>query len=593
MDQPTNSQASESLRDLLSRGQMAEAALYLQQFDAATAAELLMGIAFEEQQPVFRELPPAFAAALLPRFPYYHSYVLLHSRQAQDIRAIIDRMETADRMRFLDELPEEAWQHLMDELKSQSSEQEDQEAAEKPASAPVAPVLVAPPAVRAVDEEPILEAKAVEKSFLQPDGRAVQVIAPTNLALEPNTIIALLGASGSGKSTLLRILAGLTAPTSGQVLWHGKPLGECKPNVAIVFQSFALFPWLTVLDNVEAPLMARGMTHEERHPRALRALDSVGLKGFESAYPKELSGGMKQRVGFARALAVEPEVLFMDEPFSALDVLTAENLRGELLELWLEKKVPTRSIFLVTHNIEEAVLLADRIIVLSRNPAKIRADFRVGLPHPRERSAAEFVLYVDYIYKVMTQPELTLPPPTAFEKHAKPVPQALPHARPGGITGLLELLLDRGGAEDLYHVAEDLHLEVDDLLPIVEASTLLHFARAQEGDVEITPEGKAFAEADIETQKRLFHDAALAHAPLLQQIRKTLESKSDGSMPLQFFHDLLDEHFSEEDTQKQIETALIWGRYGEIFSYDPETDRLHLHRAPQPDAAVDDPALHP
>ena len=411
MDQQTNLQTGETLRDSLSRGQRAEAALYLEQFDPALAADLLMTFPFEQQQELFRELSPSFAAALIPRFPYYHSYVLLHARTEPDIRSIIDRVETADRMRFLDELPEEAWQHLMDTLSAQVPEET---VAESPTTTTAALPLPAPAsAPRTAPEEPILEAKAVEKSFQQPDGRAVQVIAPTNLALEANTIIALLGASGSGKSTLLRILAGLTAPTAGEVLWHGKPLRESKPNVAIVFQSFALFPWLTVLDNVEAPLMARGMTHEERHPRALRALDSVGLKGFESAYPKELSGGMKQRVGFARALAVEPEVLFMDEPFSALDVLTAENLRGELLELWLDKKVPTRSIFLVTHNIEEAVLLADRIIVLGRNPAKIRADFRVGLPHPRERSAAEFVLYVDYIYKVMTKPEREFALPTA------------------------------------------------------------------------------------------------------------------------------------------------------------------------------------
>ena len=225
--------------------------------------------------------------------------------------------------------------------------------------------------------EPIAEAVQVEKSFLQPDGRQIQVIAPTDLSLEPNTITALLGPSGSGKSTLLRILTGLIQPTKGIVLWHGKPLHDCAPNLAIVFQSFALFPWLTVLDNVETPLLARGMEHFERHHRALRALHSVGLQGFESAYPKELSGGMKQRVGIARALALEPEILFMDEPFSALDVLTAENLRGELMELWLGKKIPTRSIFLVTHNIEEAALLADRILVLGRNPARIRADFRI------------------------------------------------------------------------------------------------------------------------------------------------------------------------------------------------------------------------
>src|SRR5580658_491247 len=222
--------------------------------------------------------------------------------------------------------------------------------------------------------EPIIRAQQVEKFYAQPSENRIQVISPTDLSIVPGEIVALLGPSGSGKSTLLRMLSGLSQPTGGEVLWHGRPVREVRPNVAIVFQSFALFPWLTVLENVEVPLLARGVEHLERHHRALKALASVGLKGFENAYPKELSGGMKQRVGFARALAVEPEILFMDEPFSALDVLTAENLRRELMELWTEKKIPTKSIFLVTHNIEEAVQLADRIIVLGRNPAKVRAD---------------------------------------------------------------------------------------------------------------------------------------------------------------------------------------------------------------------------
>jgi len=564
-----NLEVTEKLRETLSQGPQ-QAALYLQQFDPAVASDLLFSIPFEEQQVLFREFPIDFAAALLPRFPYYHSYVLLHTRPPSEVRAIVDKVEPADRLRFLDELPEEAWKHLMEELSGR---------AQPPEVAPVAPARVevaAPmPVPRPAPLEPVLEAKAIEKSFPQPDGRSIQVIAPTNLSLESDTIIALLGASGSGKSTLLRILAGLTAPTAGQVLWHGKPLSECRPNVAIVFQSFALFPWLTVLDNVEAPLLARGMTHEERHPRAIRALHSVGLKGFETAYPKELSGGMKQRVGFARALAVEPEVLFMDEPFSALDVLTAENLRGELLELWLGKKIPTRSIFLVTHNIEEAVMLADRIIVLSRNPARIRADFRVGLKHPRSHSAAEFLLYVDYIYKVMTQPEREFEPPTAALAAKSPY-QMLPHARPGGIAGLLELLNDRGGEDDLYHVAEELLMEVDDLLPIVDAATLLGFAVSYHGDLKLTAAGKTFAEADIATRKTLFREAVLSHVTLLQQVRRTLESKADGAMTIDFFRDILDEHFAENEVQAQIDTALNWGRYAEIFTYDPEGDRLLL-----------------
>jgi NitT/TauT family transport system ATP-binding protein len=578
MNPQVNSQVSDKLRDMLAQGQNQFAATYLQQFDAPMAADLLMSISFQEQQALFRELSSAFAASLIPQFPYYHAYVLLHADPLGTIREIVDKMEPAERIRFLDELPEEAWQRLMDQLSGQqvATAPAVEEPPRKVEVATPAVVPVTAPTPRPAPTTPILEAQAVEKSFQQPDGRQIQVIAPTNLSLEPDKVVALLGASGSGKSTLLRILAGLTQPTSGKVLWRGKPLTECSPNVAIVFQSFALFPWLTVLDNVEAPLLARGMTHEQRHPRALQALDTVGLKGFETAYPKELSGGMKQRVGFARALAVEPEVLFMDEPFSALDVLTAENLRGELLELWLKKDIPTRSIFLVTHNIEEAVLLADRVVVLSRNPAKIRADFEIGLTHPRNKSSAEFLLYVDYIYKVMTKPEREFTLPATVSAGKSPY-QPLPHARPGGIAGLLELLNDRGGADDLYHVAEELLMEVDDLLPIVDSATMLSFAVAQHGDITLTTEGKAFAEADIAARKVLFRDAVLKHVTLLQQVRRTLETKADGAISLEFFRDILDEHFPEKEVQAQIDTALNWGRYAEIFTYDPEGDQLLLH----------------
>ncbi|HTZ97858.1 MAG TPA: AAA-associated domain-containing protein [Terriglobales bacterium] len=564
-----NVQPGAKLHDLVASGQLPLAVAYLQQFPPPQAAEMLLELSFEEQQPLFRGLSPKFAAALLPRFPYYHSYVLLHTRPIDEMRAIVNEIDPTDRMRFIDELPEEAWHRLMEELSGKVVEAP----VELPPTLGAASPVVAP-VTRTAATEFILEAKGVEKSFIQPGGRSIQVIAPTDLSLEADSIIALLGPSGSGKSTLLRILAGLTLPTSGEVLWHGKPLHESRPNVAIVFQSFALFPWLTVLDNVEAPLLARGMSHEQRHPRAKKALDLVGLKGFETAYPKELSGGMKQRVGFARALAIEPEVLFMDEPFSALDVLTAENLRGELLELWLGKKIPTRCIFIVTHNIEEAVLLADRVIVLGRNPARIRADFELGLKHPRNRNAAEFLLYVDYIYKVMTQPEREFAPPTAVG--AKAAYPMLPHARPGGIAGLVELLNDRGGEDDLYHVAEELLMEVDDLLPIVDAATLLGFAISRHGDLKLTPEGKAFAEADIATRKKMFGEAVSNHVPLLKQMRSTLQTKSDGAMPLEFFQDILDEHFPESEVQAQMDTALNWGRYAEMFTYDAERDRLLL-----------------
>lgn len=458
-------------------------------------------------------------------------------------------------------------------------------------------------------DEAIVEAVGIEKSYPQPDGTRIQVVGQTNLAIEPGKIIALLGPSGCGKSTLLRILTGLAQPSSGTLLWHGKPLDGQTPNVAIVFQSFALFPWLTVLDNVEAPLEARSIAAVERRKRALRTLDTVGLDGFETAYPKELSGGMKQRVGFARALVVEPEVLFMDEPFSALDVLTAENLRSELLELWLNKKMPTSAIFIVTHNIEEAVMLADRVMVLGRNPARIRSDFNIRLKHPRDRKSARFVELVDYIYKVMTEPEvehllpdaestaeIILPPgglsKEALKKQEAPLRtvkyQMLPHARVGGIAGLMELVHDRGGREDLFRLSEELVMDVEDLLPILEACVLLGFALLKEGDVQITPRGAAFAEADIQQRKVLFRQAALDHVTILKQIDSILKRKSDHSIADEFFHDILDEHFAEDEVQRQFETAMNWGRYAEIFDYDRERGRLIQAEPPAAEAPTGD-----
>lgn len=427
---------------------------------------------------------------------------------------------------------------------------------------------------------PIIEARKLEKFYSQPDGSRIQVIAATDLAVYPGQIIALLGPSGCGKSTLLRMLTGLSPASAGSVFWHGEPVRDGTPNVSIVFQSFALFPWLTVLENVEAPLEARGMVPIERHKRALRIIDAVGLDGFESAYPKELSGGMKQRVGVARALVVEPEVLFMDEPFSALDVLTAETLRGELLELWLEHKIPTRAIFIVTHNIEEAVVLADRIVVLGRNPAHIHADFSVTMPHPRDRKSSTFVELVDDIYRVLTRPDHereTVPPKSSAP--GKPLPRKaimLPHTRPGGMAALLEILVDQGGRADLHKLADELSLEVDALLPTVDTAALLGLLRIEEGDAIITPEGQEFAQADIQTRKAIFRKAALANIPLLAQMQSALKAKSDRTLSDEFFRDLLDEHFSEDESRRQLETAIQWGRYAEIFDYDASKGKLTL-----------------
>jgi NitT/TauT family transport system ATP-binding protein len=438
--------------------------------------------------------------------------------------------------------------------------------------------------------EPIIEARKIEKFYGDPGGTRIQVVAPTDLAIYPSEILAVLGPSGSGKSTMLRMITGLAEPSSGEVLWHGQPIHGPRANVSIVFQSFALFPWLTVLDNVHAPLKALGVPLAQRMKRSLRILDSVGLDGFEGAFPKELSGGMKQRVGFARALVVEPEVLFMDEPFSALDVLTAENLRNELLELWEDHKMPTRAIFLVTHNIEEAVLLADRVIVLGKNPGRIRADFKVVVPRPREHKDSRFMHTVDYIYTILTQPDVTpaphpdgspqpVPAGAAQPRQAYPM---LPHARPGGITGILELMVDRNGRDDIHRLADELAFEIDDLLPLLEAAALLGFLVVKEGDAELTPAGREFADADILERKDLFRKAA-QNVPLIRQITRSLEAKADHSLAEEFFQDMLEEHFSEDEVKRQLETAIHWGRYAELFDYDATTGRFYIPKESRED----------
>jgi NitT/TauT family transport system ATP-binding protein len=435
----------------------------------------------------------------------------------------------------------------------------------------------------------IIRAERIEKFYAQPSENRIQVISATDLEIVPGEIVALLGPSGSGKSTMLRMLSGLSTPSAGQVYWHGNPIGGAETNVSIVFQSFALFPWLTVLQNVEAPLQARGVAPEERRKRSLKILDTVGLDGFEAAYPKELSGGMKQRVGFARALVVEPEVLFMDEPFSALDVLTAENLRSELLELWSNKSMPTQAVFIVTHNIEEAVLLADRIIVLGRNPGHIRTDFRVQIARPRDRKAEPFTQLVDYIYKVLTSPDSAptqAPDQSRVRDQRQMHYQMLPHARPGGMAGLLELLVDKGGRDDIYRLADDLAFEIDDLLPIVDAAQLLGFLEIAEGDATITAAGEEFANSEILRQKELFRDAAQANVLLLRQIRRALEAKSDHTIGEEFFLDMLDEQFSEEECQRQMETAVAWGRYAEIFEFDAGRRRFILPETPEEELAA-------
>ncbi|GAB4335810.1 MAG: nitrate/sulfonate/bicarbonate ABC transporter ATP-binding protein [Leptolyngbyaceae cyanobacterium] len=446
----------------------------------------------------------------------------------------------------------------------------------------------------------LITVEQVNKSFPLPEGKGeFNVLTDINLTVKAGEVLALLGRSGSGKSTLLRIMAGLLPPSSGQVITNGKRLQGANKDVAMVFQSFALLPWLTVQENVELGLEAQGMNREERRRRALKAIDLVGLDGFESAYPKELSGGMKQRVGFARAFVLEPKVLFMDEPFSALDVLTSENLRGEIDDLWNAGTFPSQSILIVTHNIEEAVFLADRVIILGSNPGRIRGEVMIDLPRSHNRTSDRFKALVDYIYTVMTNPDaevtgaISMPipvtePPVPVPVPVSPYAQAIPHARVGGISGLLELIVDQTeGQTDVYKLAERLQMEVDDLLPIVDAATLLGFAEVVNGDFKLTDVGRDFATTTILRSKDLFRQQILKHVPMLVSMVQTLHEKQNGSMRADFFIDLLDEYFPHMEAEHQFATAVDWGRYAELFEYDAVEERLYLpepvaHEASEP-----------
>src|SRR6201999_3182535 len=371
-----------------------------------------------------------------------------------------------------------------------------------------------------IDDQVLVNVEHLDKSFTGAAGDTLLVLDDISLDLRAGEIAALLGRSGSGKSTLLRSIAGLIAPTSGSVRYRGAELNGANPGAAMVFQTFALMPWLTVQDNVELGLAARGVVPADRTARALKAIDMIGLDGFESAYPKELSGGMRQRVGFARALVLEPDLLLMDEPFSALDVLTAENLRTELMALWAGENFPTRAICLVTHNIEEAVLLADRVVVLGANPGHIRAEVPIGLERPRDRRSTAFAGLVDKLYELLTgtEPGITEPEPT----EATPKTRPLPKATVGGLAGLVEIVYARGGHADIPDIANELNFEIDDLFPLVDAAAMLDLLHVLHGDVKLTSVGTEFTTADIQTSKQIFARQASTRAPLVRTICKAL-----------------------------------------------------------------------
>jgi NitT/TauT family transport system ATP-binding protein len=415
---------------------------------------------------------------------------------------------------------------------------------------------------------PLLETRSVCKAYGRGERQFI-AIRDVNLQIKAGEFVCLLGPSGCGKSTLLRIVTGLNSATSGAVLYRGRPVRGVNPHTTIVFQSFALYPWLTVQENVEIALKARGMPAAERHERALALIDTVGLDGFELAYPRELSGGMRQKVGFARAMAIEPEILCLDEPFSALDVLSAEALRGELLELWLNKAIPTQAILMVTHNIEEAVLMADRIMVMAKDPGRIVSEIRVSIRYPRQRKDTAFQAIVDTVYAAVagrTQVGSLVLPGHLGKK--------LPSASLSALAGLIEKLSKEGDHANLHHLSSELMLELDDVLPIVEAGELLGFFTLKDGALFLTPLAQAYASASILARKELIASRIL-RVPAINWIYETLQQDDNRRVDRDYFLDQLRPNFGDL-AEKELETAISWGRHAELFAYDSDSDELFL-----------------
>ncbi|MBO2449012.1 AAA-associated domain-containing protein [Actinomadura barringtoniae] len=415
---------------------------------------------------------------------------------------------------------------------------------------------------------PLISMNEVSQTFRGGQGVPLTVLDGVSFTLYDGEIVALLGRSGCGKSTLLRVMAGLIEPTGGSVEYRGEPVRGATPGVAMVFQSFALLPWLTVMGNVELGL--EGVADQERRRRALDAIDVVGLDGFETAYPKELSGGMRQRAGFARALVREPDVLLMDEPFSALDVLTAENLRTELLELWSAGSFATRAMAIVTHNIEEAVLLADRILVLG--DGGIKGELQVRRPRPRDRHAPAFHGLMDAAYRILTGDKVT----GDEDDPGSPLVNALPMAPVGAIAGLADWVEARGRAADLSDLALELGFEADDLLPIVDAAVLLGLARLVDSTIVLTRQGVNWTRGGIQPGKAIFARLATENAPLVRTILRALGGSRDGRLSDDFFLAVLRRGFTEEEARRQLDTAIDWGRYGELLEYDAKNGDLVL-----------------
>jgi len=427
---------------------------------------------------------------------------------------------------------------------------------------------------------PILELSGVGKSFRAADGSARPVLDNVDFTLHEGEIVALLGQSGSGKSTMLRILAGLIGADSGQVMYHGMPLHGAARGIRMVFQSFALFPWLTVQKNVELGLEAQGVAQAERAQRAEKVIDLIGLSGFEGALPRELSGGMRQRVGIARALVMEPEVLLMDEAFSALDVLTGERLREEILDLWESGKIPTKAILVVSHNIEEAVMMADRVLIFASNPGRVRAELPIALPRPRTVDANEVRQLIDEVYGLMTAGSARAGRSTSDKEAKLQLGDRLPEADSARIEGVLELLQEEPfhGSADLPKLAEETELTDRELLEVSIALALLGFASLAHGDIAITPLGQQFVAGDHTERQTIFAGQLLEHVPLVAYICHGLEQDRSGDLPKELFLRLLRFTLNPEEAESALRVAIEWGRYANLFEYTFHTGTIQLPR---------------
>jgi NitT/TauT family transport system ATP-binding protein len=428
-------------------------------------------------------------------------------------------------------------------------------------------------------ENALLNVHELRQTFPRADGGELLVLDGIELELKQGQIVGLLGRTGSGKSTLLRSIAGLMPASAGSITYLGQPVLEPAAGIAMVFQGFALFPWLTVLENVQLGLEALGLPDAEIRKRALAAIDLIGLDGYESAYPRELSGGMRQRVGFARALVVHPNILLMDEPFSALDVLTAETLRSDFLELWSDGKLPIKGVILVTHNIEEAVLMCDRILLFSSNPGRIIQEIPVDIKRPRNRLDPLFHDLVEKIYVAMTarQPKAPLVGTTPGTV-ATTIDTILPRVSANLLSGLLETLAVEpyNGKADLPVLADEQHLEIDDLFPVADALQMLHLAETEGGDIRLTDTGKQFVDADTDGRKKIFQRQLLTYVPLAAHIRRILQERTNHVAPRSRFFDELEDHMSTEDVEQTLRSVTAWARYGEAFAYDDDSQTFSL-----------------